>query len=78
MQQALDTLIKSGKQTIVLVAHRLSTVRDADEIIVMRGGEVKERGTHDQLIALNGVYKKLVQRQLVSGDKEIETSEDEL
>ena len=78
MQQALDTLIKSGKQTIVLVAHRLSTVRDADEIIVMKGGEVKERGTHDQLIALNGVYKKLVQRQLVSGDKEIETSVDEL
>jgi ABC-type multidrug transport system fused ATPase/permease subunit len=78
VQQALDTLIKSGKQTIVLVAHRLSTVRDADEIIVMKGGEVKERGTHDQLIALNGVYKKLVQRQLVSGDKEIETSVDEL
>lgn len=46
VQQALDILIKSGKQTIVIVAHRLSTVRDADEIIVMKHGEVKERGTH--------------------------------
>lgn len=47
MQQALDNLIKSGKQTIIVVAHRLSTIRDADEIIVMSKGEVKERGTHE-------------------------------
>lgn len=65
VQQALDKLIKSGEQTIVIVAHRLSTVRDADEIIVMKGGEVKERGKHSELLALNGVYTKLVGRQLV-------------
>lgn len=58
----MDNLIKSGEQTIVIVAHRLSTIRDADEIIVMKSGEVKERGTHEQLLALNGVYTKLVGR----------------
>jgi len=66
VQQALDMLIKSGKQTVVVVAHRLSTIRDADEIIVMQKGEIKERGTHNDLLMLNGVYKNLVSRQLVS------------
>ena len=61
-------MIKSGKQTIVIVAHRLSTVRDADEIIVMKHGEVKERGKHNDLLALNGFYKKLVSRQLVGSE----------
>lgn len=60
VQQALDILIKSGKQTIIIVAHRLSTIRDADEIIVMEHGEVKERGSHAGLLALNGYYKRLV------------------
>jgi len=58
-------LIKSGKQTVIIVAHRLSTIRDADEIIVMQHGEIKERGNHDTLIGLNGIYKNLVQRQLI-------------
>jgi len=66
VQQALDKLIKSGKQTVIVVAHRLSTIKDADEIIVMQYGEIKERGTHDELIKLGGVYKNLVSRQLVS------------
>ena len=57
MQEALDVLIKSGKQTVIIVAHRLSTIRDADEIIVMQHGEIKERGNHDKLIGLNGIYK---------------------
>jgi len=55
-------LIKSGSQTTIIVAHRLSTIRDADEIIVMQHGEVKERGNHDYLISLNGIYKNLVNR----------------
>lgn len=71
VQIALDKLIKSGNQTVVVVAHRLSTIRDADEIIVMQKGEIKERGRHIDLIALNGVYKKLVSRQLVEGGEKI-------
>lgn len=70
VQQALDLLISSGKQTVVVVAHRLSTIRDANEIIVMQHGEVKERGNHSSLLALNGVYKNLVSRQLVAEEIE--------
>ena len=66
VQKALDKLIESGQQTVVVIAHRLSTIRDANEIIVMQHGEVKERGTHEELIAMDGVYKNLVSRQLVA------------
>ena len=62
----MDVLINSGKQTVIVVAHRLSTIQNADEIIVMQHGEVKERGTHSELVAMNGVYRNLVNRQLVS------------
>lgn len=65
VQQALDALIKSGKQTTIIVAHRLSTIRDADEIIVMQHGVIKERGNHEVLIAKGGIYKNLVDRQMV-------------
>jgi ABC-type transport system involved in Fe-S cluster assembly fused permease/ATPase subunit len=50
------------------VAHRLSTIRDADEIIVMQHGEIMERGKHDDLVAAKGVYHTLVNRQLVSDE----------
>ena len=76
VQQALDKLIKAGKQTIILIAHRLSTIRDADEIIVMKSGQIMERGSHDDLVALDGVYKALVNRQLVA--EELETTGEEL
>jgi len=66
-------LINNGNQTIVVVAHRLSTIRSADEILVMSYGEVKERGTHAELLMKNGAYKKLVNRQLVG----LEGSDDE-
>jgi ATP-binding cassette subfamily B multidrug efflux pump len=66
VQKALDELIKAGGQTIIVIAHRLSTIRGADEIIVIRKGEIMEKGNHDDLIKLNGFYKKLVERQLMS------------
>jgi ABC-type glutathione transport system ATPase component len=65
VQQALDNLIENGSFCIIVIAHRLSTIKNADEIIVMEKGEVKERGKHDDLIALGGVYKNLVNRQLI-------------
>ena len=63
-------MIELGKQTVVIVAHRLSTVKDADEIIVLNKGKIVERGNHDHLIELNGAYKKLVERQLVTMEAE--------
>lgn len=61
VQEALDRLMSS--RTTIAIAHRLSTVRNADEIIVMDEGRIVERGRHDELIALNGVYRKLYDLQ---------------
>jgi len=66
VQTALDELIEKGRQTIVVIAHRLSTIVNAHKIIVMRKGEVIEQGTHTELVALNGAYKKLVEKQMVT------------
>ena len=60
----------------MVVAHRLSTIRDANEIICMQQGEVKERGTHEELLALNGIYKNLVSRQLVAEEIEKDNEDD--
>lgn len=61
IQHAIDTLIKG--RTSIVIAHRLSTIRKASKIIVLDKGEVKEMGTHDELLALRGYYFKLYQLQ---------------
>lgn len=61
VQDALEKLMKN--RTTIAIAHRLSTIRNADEICVMNEGEIVERGRHEELIALNGYYKRLCDMQ---------------
>jgi ABC-type multidrug transport system fused ATPase/permease subunit len=68
VQQALDVIMKDV--TGVVVAHRLSTIRNANIIYVFDAGEIKEVGTHESLVANQGVYFQLVQRQLTIDEKE--------
>lgn len=69
IQDALEELCR-GRTTIV-VAHRLSTIKNADEIAVIAGGKIIEKGTHSDLIALSGIYEKLYNLQFKA--KELET-----
>jgi len=63
VQDALDRLIRVGGSTVIVVAHRLSTVRHADKIAVIDKGRVLEQGNHDALLAQGGVYSSLVKKQ---------------
>ena len=65
VHQALSAALKG--RTSLVIAHRLSTVRDADQILVLEKGVVVERGTHDELVAKNGLYAELYNRQDLSG-----------
>jgi len=65
VHEALSAALKG--RTSLVIAHRLSTVRDADQILVLEKGEIVERGTHDELVAKNGLYAELYNRQDLSG-----------
>jgi ATP-binding cassette subfamily B protein len=66
IQNSLDELCKG--RTTVVVAHRLSTIRNADEIAVILGGKVTEKGTHEELMKQKGTYAKLYSLQFRDND----------
>jgi len=63
VQQALDRVMEN--RTCIVIAHRLSTIKNADMIVVLSKGSMIERGSHEELIAKNGVYKRLFELQTV-------------
>ena len=58
----MDSLMKG--RTVLVIAHRLSTVKTADTVAVVSGGQIVESGTHEELLSRDGVYTALVRRQL--------------
>lgn len=64
VQEAIQKNLKG--RTVVMIAHRLSTVENADKIVVIAGGRVVQQGVHKTLINQEGLYKQLVQRQMLS------------
>ena len=78
IQDAIEPLIAT--RTSILIAHRLSTILAADEILVVKDGEIAEKGDHEQLIRLGGVYAQLYETQFskaVKTDEKFEYTEGE-
>ena len=75
VQKALDGLIWTGSHTVVLVAHRLSTVVNSHSIVVVDGGRAIETGTHDSLLSNGGAYASLVAHQLQKQKEQLDESE---
>ena len=75
IQSAIDPLISS--KTSIIIAHRLSTVLAADEILVLKEGQIVERGQHQQLVELNGTYTELYETQFKRALEKIEMKSEE-
>lgn len=71
VQKAIDRLMEEGKRTMIVIAHRLSTIINCKRIYAMKGGEIKEVGTHQELMSRGGIYKELFERQLAGLEGQI-------
>lgn len=69
VQEAITRIMKD--KTLLVIAHRLSTIIDADEVLVMDNGRMVERGTHDELLAIDGTYKRLYNKQLINQENSV-------
>jgi ATP-binding cassette subfamily B protein len=74
IQQAIERVMMN--RTSIVVAHRLSTIQRADRIIVLHHGEIREQGTHQELLALHGLYWKLYRLQYADGAREIDSTDE--
>jgi ABC superfamily ATP binding cassette transporter, ABC/membrane protein len=61
IQEAISELVKN--KTLLVIAHRLNTIRDADNIVVIKEGNIAEQGNHEDLMNSNGIYKNMVELQ---------------
>lgn len=66
VQEALDRAMEN--RTSIVIAHRLSTIRDADQILVVSGGEIVQRGSHEELLEADGLYAELYDKQFAHRD----------
>ena len=65
--ELFDSIIKNGlDKTMIFISHRLSSVKDADKVLLLADGKVAEEGTHDELMALNGLYADMYEKQAVN------------
>lgn len=72
VQEALDATMRG--RTVLVIAHRLSTVRQADQILVLQDGRVVEQGRHDELLARSGLYTELYRTQFEQSPAEVEVA----
>ena len=70
LQDSIEKIIKIKKITTIIIAHRLSTVKNADVIMFIDKGKIAEKGTHEELLEKNGEYKKLIQNQLIKSNSD--------
>ena len=71
LQIAIENITKKYNITIIIIAHRLSTVKNVDEILFLDKGEIIEKGKHEELLEKEGEYFKLVKNQLIKTDLNI-------